>query len=279
MIRINNKKVNINYFPDGTLLLKEAITDALDEDHKNDDKNTAIEIKWNFENNEELLAIYFLAKHIRAAGYDNLILSMPYIPNARQDRVKDPEDVFTLKYFAQMINSLDFTEVRVLDAHSNVSLALIDRVKHYTPQKYIHKVIDEIEQNTGKKPLMFYPDEGAGKRYSSMNALPYCFGIKNRDWSTGEIKGLSVAGEAGLIAGSNVLIVDDICSYGGTFLHSAKALAALGAGNIYLFVTHCEENALKGKLCECDLIKQIYTTDSIFKDRENTKIKVLCLEV
>lgn len=279
MIRINNKKVNINYFPDGTLLLKEAITDALDEDQKKDDKNITIEIKWNYENNEELLALYFLAKHIKAAGYDNLILNMPYIPNARQDRVKDPEDVFTLKYFAQLINSLDFTEVRVLDAHSNVSLALIDRVKHYTPQKYIEKVIDEIAQNTGKKPLMFYPDEGAGKRYSGMIALPYCFGIKNRDWSTGEIKGLSVSGEAGLIEGSNVLIVDDICSYGGTFLHSAKALAALGAGKIYLFVTHCEENVLKGKLCECDLIKQIYTTDSIFMDRENAKIKVLCLEV
>ncbi|MDE5824616.1 MAG: ribose-phosphate pyrophosphokinase, partial [Lachnospiraceae bacterium] len=161
MIRLNNKKVGINYFPDGTLLLKEAITDT-------DDKNAVIEIKWNYENNEELLVIYFLTKHIQAAGYHNLILNMPYIPNARQDRVKNPEDVFTLKYFAEFINNLDFAEVRVLDAHSHVSLALIDRVRQDTPQKYIEKVIDEIEQDTGKKPLMFYPDEGAGKRYSGM---------------------------------------------------------------------------------------------------------------
>ena len=267
MIRLNNKKVGINYFPDGTFLLKEAITDT-------DEKDAAIEIKWNYENNEELLAIYFLAKHIQAAGYHNLILNMPYIPNARQDRVKNPEDVFTLKYFAELINSLHFTEVRVLDAHSNVSLALIDRVRQDTPQKYIGKVIDEIERNAGKKPLMFYPDEGAGKRYSDMISLPYCFGIKKRDWSTGEIKGLSVAGETDQIAGNDVLIVDDICSYGGTFIHSAEALAALGAADIYLFMSHCEDSALKGKLCECGDIKQIYTTDSIFRDRENTRIKV-----
>lgn len=269
MIRLNNKKVDINYFPDGTLLLKEAVTGS---------KDAEIEIKWNYENNEELLAVYFLAKHIQAAGYRKVILNMPYIPNARQDRVKNPEDVFTLKYFAELVNSLNFTEVRVLDAHSNVSLALIDRVKQYTPQKYIESVIDEIERNTGKKPLMFYPDEGAGKRYSGMTTLPYCFGIKNRDWNTGEIKGLSVAGETGMIAGNDVLIVDDICSYGGTFIHSAEALKELGAADIYLFVSHCEENALKGKLCECGCLKQIYTTDSIFTDRENAKIKVFELE-
>ncbi|MDE6621711.1 MAG: ribose-phosphate pyrophosphokinase [Lachnospiraceae bacterium] len=286
MIRLNNKKVDISHFPDGTLLLKEAVTEIFPSDAESgkassgiaDCKNAIIEIKWNYENNEELLAVYFLTKHIQAAGYHNVILNMPYIPNARQDRVKCPEDVFTLKYFAEFINSLNFTEVRVLDAHSNVSLALIDRVRQDTPQKYIEKVIDEIAQETGKKPLMFYPDEGAGKRYSGMAALPYCFGIKNRDWSTGEIKSLSVAGETELIAGSDVLIVDDICSYGGTFIHSAEALAALGAADIYLFVSHCEDNALKGKLCACSLIKQIYTTDSIFKDRENTRIKVLPLE-
>lgn len=272
MIRINNKKVDINHFPDGTLLLKEAIRD------NGNDKNAEIEIKWNYENNEELIALCFLTKHIKTAGYRNLILNMPYIPNARQDRVKNQEDVFTLKYFAEMINRLGFAEVRVLDAHSNVSLALLDRVKLDTPQRYIEQVIDEIVKNTGKKPLMFYPDEGAGKRYSGMAALPYCFGIKNRDWNTGELEGLSVAGETAQIAGSDVLIVDDICSYGGTFIRSAQALTALGAAGIDLFVSHCEENALKGKLMECDLIRQIYTTDSIFMEKGNAKIKVFHLE-
>lgn len=270
MIRIDNKKVDINHFPDGTLLLKEAFANLTDIERR----NTEIEIKWNYENNEELLAIYFLTKHFQEAGYGRIILNMPYIPNARQDRVKNAEDVFTLKYFAALINSLEFTEVRVLDAHSNVSLALIDRVKQSTPQQYIERVIAEIERNTGKKPLMFYPDEGAQKRYSGMVALPYCFGLKQRDWNTGEITGLSAAGETERIAGSDVLIVDDICSYGGTFIRSAEILKAMGAANLYLFVSHCEDSALKGKLCTSGYFKQIYTTDSIFKERENCNITV-----
>ncbi len=40
-------------------------------------------------------------------------------------------------------------------------------------------------------------------------------------------------------------------------------------------MSHCEESVFKGKICACGLIRQIYTTDSIFKDRENAKIKVL----
>ena len=50
MIKINQKKVAVNYFPDGTLLLKEVIDI--------EDKNAEIIIKWNYENNEELLAVY-----------------------------------------------------------------------------------------------------------------------------------------------------------------------------------------------------------------------------
>ena len=60
------------------------------------------------------------------------------------------------------------------------------------------------------------------------------------------------------------LIVDDICSKGGTFYHSAKKLKELGAKNIYLYITHCENSILEGELINSDLITKIYTTDSIY---------------
>lgn len=269
MIKINGKQIDLEHFPDGTLLIKSDINKLVAADNK-------ITIKWNYENNEELVAIYFLTNHIKASGYKNIVLDMPYIPNARQDRIKNDEDVFTLKYFAQMINSLEFSEVKVLDAHSNVSLALINNVKLISPKDYIYKVIDKIKGENAANPLMFYPDEGAGKRYSGMIPLPYCFGIKNRDWSTGQIKGLSVSGETDRISESDILIVDDICSYGGTFYFSAQKLNELGAKNIYLFISHCENSILQGKLIDCDLVKKIYTTDSICKC-ENEKIEIINL--
>ena len=92
------------------------------------------------------------------------------------------------------------------------------------------------------------------------------------------IQSLDVAGEIEQIEGKDILIVDDICSYGGTFLHSAwKLKQELGAGNIYLFVSHCEDSILKGELIKGDLIQKIYTTDSIYKG-EHEKIEVLKLK-
>lgn len=271
MIWVNHKLVTVKHFPDGTLLLKENIKELVKGEE-------AVVLRWNYENNEELIALYFLTCHIKSQGYDKIILDMPYIPNARQDRVKNDEDVFTLKYFTNLINSLGFFKVRVLDAHSNVSLALLERVELLEPAPYIEKVLENIRQEKGNTPLMFYPDEGAGKRYSGMISLPYCFGIKNRDWKTGEIKSLTVAGEIQKIQGNDVLIVDDICSYGGTFLHSAQKLHELGAEDIYLYISHCEKSILAGELPDCPWIKRIYTTNSIFREETNEKITVLNLE-
>lgn len=252
MIKLNDKIVEIGSFPDGTMLIKQDIP-----------KVDVITVTWFFENDRETLALVYLVNHLKAHGCENLHLYMPYIPNARQDRVKTEEDVFTLKYFAQLINGLGFRKVTVLDPHSNVSEALIENIVVQKPQKFIEDVIAKIEAAEGEKPSMFYPDEGAGKRYSGMIPLPYAFGIKKRDWKTGQILGLDVAGDVDNIAGKNILIVDDICSKGGTFFFSAKKLKELGAKNIYLHVTHCENTIFDGELLKGDLIKKVFTTNSI----------------
>jgi ribose-phosphate pyrophosphokinase len=117
--------------------------------------------------------------------------------------------------------------------------------------------------------MLFFPDEGAMKRYSTMFDLPYTFGIKKRDWTTGQIKGLEVTGQTEELTGSVVLIVDDICSKGGTFYHSAKALRELGAKDVYLYVSHCENSIFEGELLKSDLVTKVYTTNSIFAGVHN----------
>lgn len=263
MIKINGKPVDLNHFPDGTLLVKELAPEA-----------EQVTLTWLYANNEEMAALYFLTKHLQAKGIKDIKLELPYIPNARQDRVKAPEDVFTLKYFAQFINSLEFSEVEVLDPHSYVSEALINHIKVQTPKSNVEQVMDKIIREGAKDILLFYPDEGAMKRYSAMFDRPYVFGIKKRDWTTGQIQGLDVTGRTDLIPGSTVLIIDDICSRGGTFWHSAKALKELGAGSVYLYVSHCENTILEGEILSSDLIEKVYTTDSIFT-KSHEKIEVL----
>ena len=266
MIKVDGEIINIGNFPDGTVLIKY--------DPKPHQKVGHAKLSWYYENDREFLALMYLVKHLRSHGVNDIYLYMPYIPNARQDRVKTSEDVFTLKYFAELLNSLNLNSVEVLDPHSSVSEALINNLHVYTPGHYINQVINRIRESSEHELMMFYPDSGSVKRYSDMAKLPYAFGIKFRDWETGKILGLEAAGLVGEIPGKDILIVDDICSRGGTFYHSAKKLKELGANNIYLFVSHCENTILEGDLLKGDLIKKIYTTNSIFT-KNHEKIEVL----
>ena len=266
MIQLNEHIISNDRFPDGTLLMKLPFS-----------PKPSNEIRWHYENDAELFKLICLVKAMREMYKGVYIdLFMPYLPNARQDRVKNPEDVFTLKYFCEIINSLEFDTVFVTDVHSNVGLALLDRVREIKPWGQIHNaltkitfmetgdVMHEAREECYKNLLLFYPDEGAMKRYSGEMDMPYIFGVKDRDWKTGQIKRLNLAGDVSMIEGRNILIIDDICSKGGTFYYAAKELKEAGAANIYLYVTHCENTIYEGELLKEDsLIKHIFTTNSL----------------
>lgn len=249
-----------NHFPDGTLHINMP-PNYFDYDT----------IVWEYENDAELFTLICVKGHFEDFPVN---LDMPYIPHARMDRVQELEDVFTLKYFCQVINSLHFDKVIVRDAHSNVSLALLDRVIDLSPVGEIKEAIKRTEEYEGEIPILFFPDEGAMKRYSAPPInFPYAFGIKKRDWSTRKILGLQLMNEE-IVKERNVLIVDDICSRGGTFYHAANALKEAGAKNIYLYVTHAEHTMIEGDMYNQDIVKKIFTSDSIFKTEWDIRGKV-----
>jgi ribose-phosphate pyrophosphokinase len=258
MIKVNGIEVQQNNFPDKTLLLK--ISDAI---LQNCDNTVYINIHWLYENDAELFTLICVKRYLDENFYHKAVhLIMPYIPHARMDRVKAKEDVFTLKYFAEIINSLNFKKVFVRDAHSNVSLALINNVYDWGVRDYIEMAVEK----SGAE-VLFFPDEGAMKRYSEQSPMPYAFGMKKRDWKTGKILGLDIINTENVV-GKDVLIVDDICSRGGTFYHSAKALKAAGAKSVSLYVTHCESTIIIGALAASDgLVDHVYTTNSIFPEK------------
>lgn len=199
MIKLNGVEIKLDKYPDGTFLFKD-IPPIGGWCRDN--------IEWFFESMEELTAVEYITRYC----WDHRVvpnLYMPYIPDARMDRVKHENELFTLKYFAQTINSLHFGKVEVLDPHSDVSAALFNKVHVGSPNRMIEDTVKKIVSNN---LMMFYPDAGAMKRYSSAVHLPYAFGIKNRDWETGEIKGLDLSGEIDQLPGKDILIVDDICS-------------------------------------------------------------------
>lgn len=259
MLHVNRNKIDISKYPDGTFKISVFPTFVND--------SGKYEILWLYEHGEEM-ALYFLVNHIRNFCDNDIELCIPYLPYARMDRVKERHEVFTLKHFADFINSLNFSTVWVRDVHSPVALSLIKNIKEEKGfLGHVRSLVNSLfvnEDNFG----IYYPDKGAKDRYE--DCFPrlskhILYGEKIRDWKTGNIVGLEVIGE--IEKGQPILIIDDICSYGTTFLKSAEKLKELGAGNIYLYCTHIENSILEGKLINSGLLKKIYTTNSIFTEK------------
>ena len=106
MIRVSGEIVKINKFPDGTPRINLDVENIKEDEY---DGRPCILIDWFYENNDEMFYLMLIKKHLeRHLTNVDYYLFMPYIPNARMDRVKNDDEVFTLKYFCDFINSLNF---------------------------------------------------------------------------------------------------------------------------------------------------------------------------
>ena len=275
MIKINDDIVTINKFPDGTPRVNISIENIKEDSY---DGGACIWIEWLYECNEEMFYLMLIKKHLeRFFANVDYYLSLPYIPNARMDRVKNNDEVFTLKYFCDFINSLGFSSVYVLDPHSDVSAALLNNCVREEPKEFVEEVIAEI----GKENLIFYfPDAGAAKRYGELfPEIPYCYGEKKRDWKTGKILGLDVRTNGLNLVDKKVLMIDDIIAYGGSLYYSAEELKNSGVKEIYAYATHTENSILdkeRGMLIkslENGTVNRLYTTNSLFSG-QHEKITV-----
>jgi ribose-phosphate pyrophosphokinase len=259
MILVNKQEVNFTKFPNGE--------GCLDLDFR---KHLSLHnrITFKYEGDSSLMELLMFKKAIENDRCQN-DLTIVYMPYSRMDR-KGGNYLFTLKYISEFINSLKFHKVYIIEPHSDVCLALVDNseVIDFTQPLFENLLKNE---NLNMFVLMF-PDATAQKRYSKMYSdYDQVYGIKQRDFRTGEISSLKVIGD---VSGMNIIIIDDLCSFGGTFIKSAEQLKELGAKDIYLITPHCEDNIYKGNIFKTDLIKKVYSTNSIISDRLNDRIEI-----
>jgi ribose-phosphate pyrophosphokinase len=266
MVSINGVEIGLDCFPNNERIFK---TDELRKALNVRDNYFMINFVYSYDGDitRLIMATEFLKDTFSNPKID---LIMRYIPYSRMDR-KIEGYMFTLKYFCKLINKLEFNKVTVLDPHSNVSIALLDRCVEIDFNRYIKTIfgIKDID-------YVFYPDNGACKRYSEILKLPnntkYFYGNKKRDLQTGDIIEYELVDVPEDIKGKNVLIIDDLCSKGFTFYKSAEKLKEQGVNDVYLYVSHCENSIYQGELLKTDLISQIFTTDSILNNWEHKKL-------
>lgn len=173
----------------------------------------------------------------------SLRIIFEYLPFARQDRVTSKKECFSLKVFANIVNSMNADEVILIDPHSDVAPALINKSSVITQSQVFmqHRHSLPIGEMFKGKTIFVSPDAGADKKIHELSKIynkPVIHASKVRDTSTGEITGVEINTSIDY-CDANLIIVDDICDGGRTFIEVSKALRAKGnPESISLFVTN-----------------------------------------
>lgn len=180
-------------------------------------------------------------------------LSIPYLMGARSDRVMVSGDSVDLEVVADAINSCGFGLVRLFDPHSDAATLLI-RNSVAVDNRALVTAYDRPDA------VLVCPDAGAFKkvdRYLQWNPqikeVVHC--VKKRDLSNGRIT-LQVLNPE-VCSGRNVVIIDDICDGGATFLAIASQTQA---AHKTLIVSHGIFS--KGPTLLGDTFDSVITSDS-----------------
>ncbi|WP_438466735.1 ribose-phosphate diphosphokinase [Marinomonas sp. PE14-40] len=243
-----------------------------------------VEIFERLINSSKLMRLMLAVDALRRLSHDaiSIELVIPYFPYARQDRVCVEGEALGSAVMASFINNLGFSKVTIWDAHSDVSPALLKNIVNVSQISLLEKC-DELRQRLARGELaLVSPDAGASKKTMKIaeefgGELEVIQAQKIRNLKTGEILKTDILGE---VEGKKILIADDICDGGRTFIELAKALKKKGAIEVSLFITHGIFS--KGLSVFEGLIDAIYTTDSFRSAEEypsNSKIKLNIIEM
>lgn len=221
MIKLDGKPINVTRFPDNSCqvwkldeaLLKEGINAV---------------ITWDYQHDYEFMEVAQLKTLLDSMGKPTR-LRLDYLPYGRQDKAISNTTTFGLATFAALLNSLNFVNVICLDPHSDAAKLRINNFMFWYP---------EAEWNDRLKPktLVCFPDRGAREKYREyFGSNETIYAEKCRDPLIGEVSWLELHGDP---KGRDVLIIDDICDGGATFIAVTKALKEKGAKSVELFVSH-----------------------------------------
>ena len=220
-------------------------------------------ITFQYEDDSDIFKLILLKSWVNSMNCkSNLYIS--YLPYSRMDRVNGIYAV-SLLAFTEIINNMGFGIVYVREPHSDVTLENINNIE------VDNWVSDRLEDaiKMSRADTLFFPDEGARDRYNTEDlSINSAHGYKRRSFDTGNIDDYKIKGDVGY----NVLIVDDLCSRGGTFIAASKLLKSQGANHVELIVAHCENNVFTGDVF--NYIDKIYTSKEMLDEDHPRIIKM-----
>lgn len=216
---------------------------------------------------------------------------IPYLPYARQDRVAIAGDPIAIDVLAELLATTGVRRFATIDAHSPAAMAAFAKVgchlDNLSALPWLERFLRELLAARSRPTWFVAPDKGArtrtGDAATALSRPERPIGVvhclKVRDPATGKLQGFTVdADTSPRTLGDDplVVIVDDICDGGGTFIGVASALHRhYGALPLHLWTTHGIHS--KGLAELANTFATIGATDSFRSGHEHASLRILPL--
>lgn len=220
-------KYNIFHFPDGeTQISLESIN-----------RKEEIRIICRITSAEELFILAQVIDILRRHEV-SIELRILYLMGSRMDRVMDFNRPLTLKVVLSMLNLTNQDVVRVFGPHN------LFAITRYTNANIWEWDSDEWEDHIPDEDdfQIVIPDTGAADRYDLTSDDIIC--KKIRDVKTGNILSIKVENPDIIQHKKPLLIIDDLCDGGGTFVGVAEAIRKI---NPYVDLNICVNHMVNPK--------------------------------
>ena len=196
----------------------------------------------NNTSSDDIMSLLLLTNAFRSIQPNIKIdLCIPYCPYSRQDRVINRGEPNSLKMFSEIINSQNYNTVTTWDVHSPVACSLINNLFVVQQYHWVGRVLSKYYHS--QKPSNIFlvsPDMGATNKTTECSKILKIKNIiqahKSRNSETGKIEKTIIIDEKDFYEG-HLLVVDDICDGGRTFIELGKLLEPK-CYSLSLYVTH-----------------------------------------
>ncbi|PIS01938.1 MAG: ribose-phosphate pyrophosphokinase [Chlamydiae bacterium CG10_big_fil_rev_8_21_14_0_10_42_34] len=220
--------------------------------------------------NHYLMELFILVDALKRASARSIVAVIPYFAYARQDRKEKGRVPITARLVANLLEKAGATRVLTMDLHTEQVQGFFD-----IPVDHLHArllFVKALKEKKLKDAVVVSPDVGSNKmarKFAEDLKLDLAIVDKRR------VNGRSVEVNAiiGDVKGKQVILVDDICSTGGTLETAAKICKQEGAKSVFAVVTHAllmGSSKLKG-------IDQLFITDSVPASRQAKELQVVTI--
>jgi len=239
-------------------------------------------VLWTYETDASIFEL-LLFDEVMAKLEHRYKLVIGYMPYSRMDRVHEANTAFSLKVIVQLLSEQTsaLEEVFVLDPHSPETL---NKFKEFgmKVQEIDYSLADEVMEFANvnlDKTWIVFPDKGAANRYDYYKYPNVIICEKTRNFATGAIESVKVETSSNTFITKeikpNLIVIDDLCSYGGTFIKVLEAIEKhpdINFDEAWLIVTHAEKAMEEGKILE--KYDKVFCTDSISVPAESKDMTV-----